>query len=327
MSRAACELVRITTGTRFTDGCFLTSFRTSNPSFLGMFKSSRIRSGLGAFSKPGARFRKARANSPSVATLMRFSTFPYWKASWTNSTSPGLSSINRISAGLFCTFTSISVSLEFGDGEAEGGSRPWLRFHPELSPQPLYDFPADREPNPGARVLVPGMQTLKHPEDAFGMLRFDPDAVILDRNRPLAVAVHRGNVDSRAFFHFPELDGVGEQVLEHLGELPLVRPKRRQWTRVDGSTALLDRNLRIPQGCRNYRAAVDLAEVKLLAFHAGIRQQVGDQLLHALGAVHGVVNVPVGSLIQAARVAVGKQLGRSEEHTSELLSRQYLVCR
>src|ERR1035438_5690018 len=71
MSRSACELVRITTGTRLTTGWSLTSFRTSNPFFLGRLRSSRIRSGIGALSKPRPRFRKAMAVSPSGATLMR----------------------------------------------------------------------------------------------------------------------------------------------------------------------------------------------------------------------------------------------------------------
>src|ERR1035438_1688333 len=111
---------------------------------------------------------------------MRFSTFPCSRASWTNSTSPGLSSINRISAGLVCTLISHSISIGFRDRKAERGSSPGLRFHPELSPMTLDDFLADREPNPGARVFRPGVQALKHLEDAFGMPRVDSYAVILD---------------------------------------------------------------------------------------------------------------------------------------------------
>jgi hypothetical protein len=44
----------------------------------------------------------------------------------------------------------------------------------------LDDFLADREPNPGAWVFRPGVQALKHLEDAFGMPRVDSYAVILD---------------------------------------------------------------------------------------------------------------------------------------------------
>src|ERR1035438_8928198 len=173
---------------------------------------------------------------------MRFSTLPCCRASCTNSTSPGLSSINRISAGLVCTLTSPCIALGLRDCEAEGGSSPGLRFHPELSPVPLYDFLADREPNPGARVFRPGVQALKHLENAFGMPRVDSDAVILNRNYPIRAAVHRRNMDSRALFLSPELDGIGEQVLEHLGQLPLVHPQRGQWIPVNASAAFLDRN-------------------------------------------------------------------------------------
>ena len=45
---------------------------------------------------------------------------------------------------------------------------------------PLYDFLADREPNPGARVFRPGVQALKHLENAFGMPRVYANAVILN---------------------------------------------------------------------------------------------------------------------------------------------------
>src|ERR1035438_8148601 len=93
---------------------------------------------------------------------MRFNTLPCCSASWTNSTSHGLSSTNRISAALLCTVVSLFICTAFRDCEAERGSSPGLRFHPELSPVPLDDFLAYREPNPGARVFRPGVQALKH---------------------------------------------------------------------------------------------------------------------------------------------------------------------
>jgi hypothetical protein len=55
---------------------------------------------------------------------------------------------------------------------------------------PLDDFLADREPDSGARVFLPGMQALKDLENTFGIPRIDSDAVILDRNYPLLAAVH-----------------------------------------------------------------------------------------------------------------------------------------
>src|ERR1035441_3687233 len=195
MSRSAWELVRTTTGTRLTHGWCLTSLRTANPSFLGRLRSSRIRSGRGEFSKPRERFRKARAFSPSVATLMWFSTFPNCRASWINSTSPGLSSTNRISAGLPCTFISRSLLRVFWNCEMEGRSRPWLGLHPDLSAVPLDDLLADREPDAGARIFRFGVQSLEDLEDPVGMVRIDANTVIPHGKQPLRAGVHRGNLN------------------------------------------------------------------------------------------------------------------------------------
>src|SRR3712207_7466635 len=50
---------------------------------------------------------------------------------------------------------------------------------------------------------------------------------------------------------------------------------------------------------------------------------VGDPVLH----VRDVGVTALGQQGQRAGGGVGRSLGRSEEHTSELQSRQYLVCR
>src|ERR1035438_7565343 len=134
---------------------------------------------------------------------MRFNTLPCCSASWTNSTSPGLSSTNRISAGLLCTLISHFILLGFRDCESERRSSSGLRFHPEFSPVPLDHFLAYREPNPRARVLRSGVQALKHLENAFDMPRVDSDAVILHRNRPLGAAVHGGDMDAGALILSP----------------------------------------------------------------------------------------------------------------------------
>src|SRR3712207_8381251 len=47
---------------------------------------------------------------------------------------------------------------------------------------------------------------------------------------------------------------------------------------------------------------------------------------HYVGAVVGAAGVGIGRFAQRAKSAVDIA-GRSEEHTSELQSRQYLVCR
>src|SRR3712207_7247499 len=50
------------------------------------------------------------------------------------------------------------------------------------------------------------------------------------------------------------------------------------------------------------------------------------QVIGAVAGVPGDLEPPVNELV-TAEVGPGLVLGRSEEHTSELQSRQYLVCR
>src|SRR3712207_7620376 len=68
------------------------------------------------------------------------------------------------------------------------------------------------------------------------------------------------------------------------------------------------------------RAAVD-------GLHAGVHEGLGDRVLEhvpvAAVQLHALVD---DALLQLGRPPLGHG-GRSEEHTSELQSRQYLVCR
>src|SRR3712207_8064618 len=59
----------------------------------------------------------------------------------------------------------------------------------------------------------------------------------------------------------------------------------------------------------------------------GVEVEVGEQLLQRRGA-HAALEVLTEAVAQlAVEALVGDELLRSEEHTSELQSRQYLVCR
>src|SRR5207253_8710479 len=60
-----------------------------------------------------------------------------------------------------------------------------LRFHPDLPPVPFHDLFANRQPYARAWILGPGVQPLKNPEDALGIARIDPDAVVPYREYPL----------------------------------------------------------------------------------------------------------------------------------------------
>src|SRR3712207_7066198 len=61
-------------------------------------------------------------------------------------------------------------------------------------------------------------------------------------------------------------------------------------------------------------------------FRSGIQARVGLVEEHDVGVEHERAREP-GALAHAARELVRHLVRRSEEHTSELQSRQYLVCR
>lgn len=79
---------------------------------------------------------------------------------------------------------------------------------------PLDDLLADREPDPGARVFVAGVQPLKDLENPLGLPRLDADAVIAHREPPVSRFALGGDVNPRRRFA-AKLERVTDQVLEH----------------------------------------------------------------------------------------------------------------
>src|SRR6266487_5381858 len=76
------------------------------------------------------------------------------------------------------------LSLENREREGEGGAAPRLRFDPDAPPMSLHDPFADGETDARTRVFLPGMEPLKDDENALGVFRFDPDAVVGDGENP-----------------------------------------------------------------------------------------------------------------------------------------------
>ena len=101
----------------------------------------------------------------------------------------------------------------------------------------LDDLAAHREPDPGPRVDVPGVQALEDDEDPVGVLGVDADAVVGHGELPaLAVAARRDAHQRRLVA--VELDRVGDQVLEHESEQRALAvgpradpPAPRRWRR------------------------------------------------------------------------------------------------
>ncbi len=83
----------------------------------------------------------------------------------------------------------------------------------------LDDFLAERQADAGARILVSPVKPLEHLKDPLEVFRVDPDPVVEDAKRPVAILVVGRDTDDRSIARSPELDRVANQVLKHLGEL------------------------------------------------------------------------------------------------------------
>ncbi len=100
-------------------------------------------------------------------------------------------------------------------GEKEGRTLADLRLDPDATAVPLHDLLAYGQPDTGARIFILSMQSLEHLEQLVVILRIDADAVVLDRDGPLLIALLRSDLYSRRLWPV-ELDGVADEVLEHL---------------------------------------------------------------------------------------------------------------
>lgn len=115
------------------------------------------------------------------------------------------------------------------------------------------------------------------------------------------------------------LDRVSYQVLEETYELCLVAAHYRQRINRDRDAALLDGRLQVRQRLLHRLAAVNRGKPVSRSRHAGIGEQVLDELLHPGGAVDNVMNELVGLFIQFSLVAAVKQLGEPRHHPERLL--------
>src|SRR5207302_2320047 len=142
---------------------------TSRPSFLGRFRSRRMRSGIGTAACVPCRRRNASASTPSAATCRLFRTFASRSASRVRRASPGLSSTNRISIGTPPVF--ISGLADCGQRERERRALARLGLDPDPAAVTLHDLLADGQPQARAGVFLLPMQALEDDEDPLEVLR------------------------------------------------------------------------------------------------------------------------------------------------------------
>src|ERR1035441_3755209 len=247
MSSSAWEVVRTTTGMSFRSSSALISASTSRPSFLGRFRSSRIRSGRTApLNSPSPR-RYDRASTPSRTTFKWFQTRPDFRASRVKRTSPALSSTKRISTGpavliaspilLHPSFLGHDSGLLAGSRNTEEKRRSMSGFglHPDLASVALYNFFADGEPDASAGKLFGTVQALEEGENALVILRLHANAVIPHRKDPAVSFPDCGNVHPGRV-RAPEFDAIADQVLKELHQLGGIRLDYRQFVVTDQRT-------------------------------------------------------------------------------------------
>src|SRR5262249_13205569 len=150
-----------------------------------------------------------------------------------------------------------------------------FRFDPDFATVAFHDLLADREANPGARILTLAVQALEGDEDALGILRVDADAVVPDAEEPLTVRCLGVDLDDRRLL-LAKLEGVAEQVLKQLHELGAIRADDGQGTVGDLGLALLNRRVQVADRQVKGDRAVDRLARNRLTAQTSIRQYVLD---------------------------------------------------
>jgi hypothetical protein len=70
----------------------------------------------------------------------------------------------------------------------ECGPAAWFRFHPDLAPVAFHDLFTYRQAYASAFIFSDTVKALENLEDLGVILRFDPDAVISNREDPFITA-------------------------------------------------------------------------------------------------------------------------------------------
>src|SRR5580700_3210528 len=108
-------------------------------------------------------------------------------------------------------FLSLLLGFRCGQqGEAKGGARARVRLDPDAPAVTLDNFLADGKSDARAGILGLGMEALKDYKNAVGLFWGDADAIIADRDAPVAAVALGMNLHARRL-RAAKFDGVGNQ--------------------------------------------------------------------------------------------------------------------
>src|SRR6266496_415664 len=304
-------------GMCFSFGSSFTRASTSRPLSLGRFKSRSTRSGSFAATCRPSFLRNSMASAPSLATETSHRNSR--TASITRSTSPGLSSTRRrcIRRALFSSSMALTAVAREGEVELRPGAG--LGLDPDPPAVTLDDLLADGEADAGAGVLGASVQPLEDDEDPVQILRVDADPVVAHLEAPLLAMGDGGDVDRRRLAGPAELDGVSNEVLEHLAEAAGVPREGGEGAAGHRRVALLDRGSQVEERLIERRAHVDHPRRLFDPADAGELEQATDERLHALRAFDCIVDVLLRLLVHLPGVALLEELHVARDHPERLL--------
>ena len=146
--------------------------------------------------------------------------------------------------------------------------RPGSDFEPDASTVALDDFLDDGEPDAVALVLPALVQPPEHLKDAVSILLVDTDAVVLNPELALAIALFGADTDQRLAVAM-KFDRVADDVLKHLTELRLVGANRGEFAPHNLGAALVDGGFERQDRIFHDQRALDLDR------HLGVRADSG----------------------------------------------------
>src|SRR5712692_4354634 len=211
ISRSSRDEVSMTTGIDRVCGSDFKRFKTSNPSTLGNFKSSKIT--FGRLESTPLPKMKSKASSPSRATSIRFVRLFFLKACNASSTSLGLSSTSKISMGLLGFIRVSSV-----ESEVKGRSFIQIGLRPHAAAMPVDDALDYGETDAGPLVFFGAVEPLKDAEKLVRVAHVKASAIVFDKVDGFAVFLFATDLNFADLAFAGVLEGIGKKIDEDLLE-------------------------------------------------------------------------------------------------------------